>query len=273
VTFPAGGRQRQASWQFDLADRTVVAVDDEARWLSEDEQPAPGPIPAPHLASVPVRATTVYDVEAEGGVRATHRPQPAAEPVDLMTAMRERSTARGRRRPGGSRRATGQGPADLPVPGDGVPEEALPLDHIAYDPETMPPPPSAHGYPGEGTAHETATGRDETAFGPSGTASPGAVELDAPVDAEAADTERGDVADTAPAQPGRTRGAPEAAPEAASAAASAAADEPAGDHPDASDDEAGATPPAQQSARRNGRPSVPSWDDIMFGARPGSTRR
>jgi hypothetical protein len=21
--------------------------------------------------------------------------------------------------------------------------------------------------------------------------------------------------------------------------------------------------------RRNGRPSVPSWDDIMFGARPG----
>ncbi|MGZ4636987.1 septation protein SepH, partial [Oryzihumus sp.] len=67
LTFPAGGRQRQASWTYHSTDRTVTAVDDEARWLSEDEQPGvPGPIPAPHLASVPVRSTTVYDVEAEG---------------------------------------------------------------------------------------------------------------------------------------------------------------------------------------------------------------
>ena len=47
VTFAAGGRQRQASWHFDLADRTVTAIDDEARWLSEEEEPAPGPIPRP----------------------------------------------------------------------------------------------------------------------------------------------------------------------------------------------------------------------------------
>ena len=77
VTFAAGGRQRQASWHFDLADRTVTAIDDEARWLSEEEEPAPGPIPAPHLSVGPSRSTTVYDVEAEGGVRATQRPAPA----------------------------------------------------------------------------------------------------------------------------------------------------------------------------------------------------
>src|SRR5450756_2485432 len=64
LTFAAGGRQRQAAWSFDPADRTVTAVDDEARWLSEAEQPAEGPIPAPHLSSLPARATKVYDVEA-----------------------------------------------------------------------------------------------------------------------------------------------------------------------------------------------------------------
>ncbi|MGZ4776149.1 MAG: hypothetical protein ACXVYW_12665, partial [Oryzihumus sp.] len=56
-----------------------------------------------------------------------------------------------------------------------------------------------------------------------------------------------------------------------------------GDHPDVEDD---AQPGAAQkraareeaptrrsaSSRRSGRPSVPSWDDIMFGARPGSDR-
>ena len=33
--------------------------------------------------------------------------------------------------------------------------------------------------------------------------------------------------------------------------------------------EAEAKPKPAAPARRNGRPSVPSWDDIMFGARPG----
>src|ERR1035437_962944 len=52
LTFAAGGRQRQASWSFDLADRTVSAGDDEARWLTEEEgqeakAPSPGP-GAPH---------------------------------------------------------------------------------------------------------------------------------------------------------------------------------------------------------------------------------
>ena len=61
------------------------------------------------------------------------------EPVDLMTAMRERASARGRR--GGRRKSA---PTQTPV--DAAPrEDALPLEDIAYDPETMPPPPAARG--------------------------------------------------------------------------------------------------------------------------------
>ena len=163
VTFAAGGRQRQASWHFDLADRTVTAIDDEARWLSEEEEPVPGPIPAPHLSQGPGRTTTVYDVEAEGGLRAAERPAAAAtvettdaerparaergpEPLDLMTAMRERSTARGRRK-SGARRGTRKSPTNVPGAGEHVPDDAVPLEDMAYDPETMPPPPAAHAHP------------------------------------------------------------------------------------------------------------------------------
>jgi len=126
LTFAAGGRQRQASWSFDLADRTVSAVDDEARWLSEEEQVAKGPIPAPHLASASVRATRVYDVEAEGGLRPG---MPADlgnhhdEPIDLMTAMRERSTAHNRRKPGG-RRGSPRTPTNVPGAGE-PPDQAF----------------------------------------------------------------------------------------------------------------------------------------------------
>jgi len=146
LTFAAGGRQRQASWSFDLADRTVSAFDDEARWLSEAEQRAKGPLPAPHLTSPRDGATTVYDVEAEGGLRADTAIEQHDEPLDLMTAMRERSAARGRRRSGG-RRGSPKAPTNVPGAGDHAPDQALPLDDLSYDPETMPSPPAAHSDP------------------------------------------------------------------------------------------------------------------------------
>ena len=146
LTFAAGGRQRQASWSFDPADRTVTAVDDEARWLSEAEQPAEGPIPAPHLSPLPGRATKVYDVEAEGGLRTTNPAADPEEPLDLMTAMRARSSARGRRRSGG-RRGSPKVPTNVPGAGDHAPDQALPLEDLSYDPESMPPPPTAHADP------------------------------------------------------------------------------------------------------------------------------
>ena len=154
----ASGRPR---WYFDVADRTVTATDDEARWLSEEEEPAPAP-PRAAPRPGPGRTTTVYDVEAEGGLRAAARPAAATveptdaerpvraerdpEPLDLMTAMRERSTARGRRK-SGARRGPRKSPTNVPGAGEHVPDDAVPLEDMAYDPETMPPPPAAHAHP------------------------------------------------------------------------------------------------------------------------------
>ena len=62
LAFAAGGRERDALWRFDPLARIVAALDDESRWLSEDDDtPAPGPLPAPHLAT-PSRPATVYDL-------------------------------------------------------------------------------------------------------------------------------------------------------------------------------------------------------------------
>lgn len=221
LTFAAGGRQRQASWSFDLADRTVSAVDDEARWLSEDVQTATGPIPAPRPGSGSVRgtagrATAVYDVEAEGGMGPAAPVEHPDEPVDLMTAMRRRSTARGRRKPGGHR-GSAHAPASLPIAGD-VPsgsdhatEQALPLENLPH----------------------------EAALEPSRT--------------QSARSEAAPTAGSAPAEILRA-GEPE---------------EGFAQH----EQPTPATPPrAREAARRTGRPSVPAWDEIMFGSKPGADR-
>ncbi|MBO1755374.1 septation protein SepH [Allobranchiibius sp. CTAmp26] len=121
--FSAGGRTREASWLFRAATRTLTAVDDEARWLGEDERAAGGPIPAP---AAPVK---VFDVEAEGGVSEPGAPSgsagaPAdagssgsgtsatsAGAVDLVSAMQARSRGRRTR---GSRNRAGRTPVDVP---------------------------------------------------------------------------------------------------------------------------------------------------------------
>ena len=239
LTFAAGGRQRQASWSFDLADRTVSAVDDEARWLSEDVQPARGPIPAPHLDPPPeratkVRATKVYDLEAEGGLRTTAGAEHQDEPLDLMTAMRERSTARGRRKPGG-RRGSPKAPNNVPGAGDRAPDQALPLEDLAYDPQTMPPPPAAHADPD-----------------PTG--------VDGRPEPEAADLH------TEPAEP-------DVAFEVASPEETDHAPELVTARRRQAEPKAPATPTAARKAtRRVRRPSVPAWDDIMFGSKPDADR-
>ena len=223
LTFAAGGRQREASWSFDLADRTVCAIDDEARWLSEEAQEAKGPIPAPRLRPTPGRDSAVYDVEAEGGLQPPARDQHHDEhhehpddPLDLMTAMRKRTTARGRRRPGARSASAGSPKAPDNTPRPESPEpEPLPLQDLPPVPE--PTSPTADGVSaGDAPTSETSPGPDEQAPEPA--------------------QERAE-------QPVR-HGEPTPRPKR----------------------------PAHEAARKTGRPSVPAWDEIMFGSRPGVDR-
>ncbi len=233
VLFSAGGRERTATWLFDVPDRTVLARDDEARWLSEDDADQSGPIPVPHLPTPSSAPTTVYDVESDGGVagpRAHLRPQ---DPVDLMAAMRESSRSR---RP---RRRTHQ-PTLTPV--EQAPrEDALPLESVRHDPEGEQLPPPAGG------AHPL----DDPPAQPEESHAPTATTSAAALDEAPGDDHVDDGADPATDD------------------ADTAIDEQVAEVADAPPSTAEASPhvPDPVRPRRGGRPSVPRWDDIMFGSK------
>lgn len=235
--FPAGGRQRQAAWHFDVRGRTLEPTDDEARWLGEDENAA-GPLArSSHEASV-------YDVEAEGGLdakpttpvrrvrggrtSATAIPsQPAAGAsgtarptegtVDLVAAMRERSKNRKRK---GRSTTTHDFPEDaapreqLDTSGEAPPVGSHPRAEEIQD--EGPPAPSV-----DDLGHDPVTGT-----------------ADLFADLEAGDTTDDESADSQ-------------------------------DEAEQEDAEPAGAVPDRPSSARKGRPSVPSWDDIMFGRRPG----
>jgi hypothetical protein len=257
--FNAGGRQRQAEWVFDPMARTAVPLDDEARWLSEDDEASgPGPIPAPHLADQ--RASQVYDVEAEGGLDTSGRRASEAETVDLMAAMRERSSKRGRRRR----------PRATDAPGlDQAPEDALPLVNLAIPVQDAGDPPAAHPHPEDDpqvargaapaeAAEEAASGEAARSGDAARKADESRGEVDArerPAPGDAAGRKNGTPRTRdprpGPAAPSLPRRTPR------DGAASGSSDPPA--------PEGAATAKRPGPARKGGRPSVPSWDDIMFG--------
>ncbi|MFQ6170611.1 septation protein SepH [Oryzobacter sp. R7] len=235
MTFPAGGRQRTATWRYEPLGGAVTPSNDEARWLSE-ESVGSAAIPTPHTA--PTSGDhDVYDVDADGGVGRSPRARGAHEPIDLMAAMREHST-RGRR--GRSRR-----PSPATTPGDDEPRpDALPIEDLAVDPADAPPPPASRGR-NPLSAHLEAPSSSEQLVGgfSEDDAAAGAVESPAALEAV---PPRADPADDHPAE----------------------ASSPAGS------DDAGAAdvdaPARRPTPGRKGRPSVPSWDDIVFGTRGGS---
>jgi hypothetical protein len=128
------------------------------------------------------------------------------------------------------RRRRAPSPTDVPLEHA---DDALPLEEMGYDPATMGDPPGARGaHPDDSPDASHATGAPEHRGG------------------------------TAPATDGDgTSDDDRRAPE--KAAAGAAAEE--------ISDRTEPTPaPEPQRRARPKRPSVPSWDDIMFGTRPPS---
>jgi hypothetical protein len=282
VRFAAGGREREARWIFDQVARTVSAQDDEALWLSEDEKPPAPPQAAPHLSAVPTvtavpsppAGTTLYDLDADGGIDPTRAAsgasrrgagsaersqlaQPTAPmPAGPMAAAEDpaEDPAEGsggapggpssvdligamRQRRHGRRRATSE-PAAEERPDRAVEQEPLDLEPVEYDPELHGTPPAAHPFPFPERVRPTKR---------------------------------------APARP-RMPASGEEAPPAASrvsssaSAAGAVAPRPRGFGPPPATSSGGpslstsapAQPPAHRRARRA---SVPSWDEIMFGGK------
>ncbi|MGB3828974.1 MAG: septation protein SepH [Ornithinimicrobium sp.] len=265
VRFMAGQRIRQAAWSFDLSARSVDAIDDEARWLSEDEQSLPAGAPA----------AAVFGGGMDG-------------PDDLMATMRERSRRRGqghgRQRKGAAQPNLGAADsaqdAELEVTtdpsavpgGSGIQNEALPLEDLHYDPDTMGPPPAAgraespeagdediddlsegNSYEGsdyEGNGYE----RDETE---------GADESDG-ADLDAHEEREATLADFF----GDDEDDEDEEDEEEGEDSAAGGDESDNHSPPAEGQTSSAAGADSSSSRaRKGRPSVPSWDDIMFGAR------
>ncbi len=236
MTFPAGGRQRTATWHYEPLGGSVSATNDEARWLSEEAAPTRA-IPAPHRADASDELD-VYDLAADGGLDPASRDRAPHEPIDLMAAMREHS-ARGRR---GRRRAS---PAH--TPGEDRPRhDALPIEDLTAPAADAAPPPAARGR--NSLAHHLeqspdAEGHDEEVGGWPEDAAPGLIEVrdeldgDGPAGASVALDPAGRVEHRAGTS------APEG---------------------HAGHDRA---PVKQSTGARKGRPSVPSWDDIVFGTR------
>jgi hypothetical protein len=252
VRFEVGGVRRSARWAFDAGARTLRALDDEARWLSETDL-AEGPVPRRHLAAV---RTTELDVSAalRPVLAAVDLPPAASEPVEepsdpaaateaLLEDLRDRR---------GTRQAL------EPEADDDLDEfEGFGPQHaFDFDRPGLTAPPGAH--PAESRPDEAVdatvlplTGRTRAA-------------QDEPEPAEA----------LAPALPDETTTPRELVPaRAASASPDPDAEPPAGHAPEPVDaEEHPATGAAAGSSgrgrSRKGRASVPSWDEIVFGAKP-----
>lgn len=231
LEFEAGERERLASWTFDMQSRTVSALDDEARWLTEVEEQRDAPIPS-HLT--PIR-DSVYDVDRDGGGLHSKAADeefpgantPAVDPGDFFAGQQnlldELSSRRGRRQP--------------------VINET---DFQNTEPENL----------SRDSSALNERNYAEALFGDVPAAHPPASRPDLAVDAEVLklpDTHHG----KNPTD---------------SSTSDNASDKPAND--EAAEDDQSKTPQSseEKSAKNTGtrrarRSSVPSWDEIVFGAR------
>jgi hypothetical protein len=271
LRFVAGGREREARWLYDSAARTVTAQDDEALWLSEDEQAPAAPQAAPHLAAVPTVTAApagasdpaeLYDVEAQGGV---NQPESvtldAPSAVDLVGAMRQRR--HGRRRqpppielPDGAAPRTSRGSAGRNTPGE---QEHLDLEPLMFDPSLLGDPPAPHPFPFPERLRDQPEGNgadDDGTPTPTPTTQDSAAQTDPGGSGEPVSVPAQNRSSARPTPP-RSFAPPQMADRRQLA------------QPVSVGRPASAPPAAEETTthRRARRASVPSWDEIMFGGK------
>lgn len=230
--FVVDDEPRTARWTYDPVRRSVTADEDEARWLSETE--IDEPVSRRHLAAV---RDVVFDLDAVA--------EPAAEPEPTHVLLDELRSRRGVRQP-----------LDVDVDDEEFegfgPQHAF--DFSAGGPGENDPSPAEHDVPG---AHP--------------------LDADPVREAVVLTPPRGERTTPAAATPEATppaRPAPAASP--APAPVAPAADAPTGAVPVAvpsggdapHDDVPAAERPSPERRSRRTRAKVPSWDEIVFGAKP-----
>jgi hypothetical protein len=276
LTFSAGGRTRQAHWAADVETRTVSPVDDEARWISDEDAP---PEPSRGRGRLQAVKSSVYDQEADGdGRRARTWPprRPVAEDHPSVLEDSELDALNARR-----------GMRSVPRPEDSAPvwsgldetaEDAAPEVAPQRGPVTTPDDAEqdeAHDPDAEALReHVSDPSQDEPAEGAEDEEA-GSPEAEAAQAADASE-DGGDAADDDEDDPTPARDEPEIryqdtidltplpgfddVPEAADQGGEAGAQE------DAED--ASGTRKAKKSGRsKSKRASMPSWDEIVFGSK------
>ncbi|ACZ30946.1 hypothetical protein Xcel_1927 [Xylanimonas cellulosilytica DSM 15894] len=236
VRFSAGDRERSARWTFDLRGRVVTPLDDEARWLGQPDDPL-----TPEVRGVPSLA-------------ARRSVPPADAETDLL--LDDLAGRRGQRPPS---RAHRPATSSLPV--------VSPLT----------PPPAAGSDDGDGGFQTVPLGEVPVRERPPVRATgPEPDAEDEPAGASVVDLGRWNprrTRDRSVSPGGGPRGSQPAllTPSGAPTASASPETEDAPDD-DAAKPAATARPgtPARgvPAARRKGRAQVPSWDEIVFGARP-----
>jgi len=302
LVFRTGSRERTAHWRLDGLTSTLEPLDDEARWLTADTDAEAGPVGGRRLAAVKER---VYDIDADGGVReqprndpGEHRDEQVGErerrrTVELLETLRGR---RGRRRPGAEPDVEPDVEPDAgpPAPGTGGSHDSDLRDSDLRDELLDEPDLHTELFIDEvlAAAQRSEASADDPRTGP-GVVLPRGLLDEAQLDAAMRASERGD--DEPPAaHPPLSR--PEQATDARilalpgpvadggvavhdSGGTAETADgrsevesptgtgEPVADAPATGADEPGS---GVRGRGRSKRAAVPSWDDIVFGARRDS---
>lgn len=289
---PAVTTGRRAAGVYDVESDGGVAAVRRRSAAARDTSATPEAAEPSSDASADRRPEHV-DGEHPSGTHGSDHGAPEAahdEAVDLVSAMRERVAARKRT----SRKRTAR-PTDTPIAPDEMPEQARPVERLRMADAPEPPPGDRSGgaLSADGQDDEPSAGPDELGHDPvtgtvdlfadleavaygsddtpgdDTTTDTGVDDDDAAVGDEAQEAEEaaaGDEADEADAADIDD----DAAEVTAADAAATAPDDETGDDDHASEPAASAAAtqvPTRQSSSRKGRPSVPSWDDIMFGTR------
>ncbi|WP_264030345.1 septation protein SepH [Cellulosimicrobium sp. SH8] len=229
AAFEVGTGSRTARWTYDAGTRALHALDDEARWLSGTDAPR-DPTPG---------AVAVFDVDATArGGRGLRAAPPAAPPADdgtaeLLDDLSQRRGVRPRKAPAGPVEVDGQEPFE------------------GFGPQV-------------GVRHDQDASQDDSPDDAAAPAGATVVHLPTirPLDAvRLPDPTPDDARDEAVPDPEDGPGGRPPHEDRSGGAGSTDADEP----PRAARPQAAREP---RKGKNRSRAKVPSWDEIVFGARP-----